>query len=214
MLPPITRLTQILLWVLTAGLALTLLAPDIMVRWFALWPLADDTLNSPTSGFLPWQLITYAVVNGSMFNLVFSGLALWMIGSLLEQVWGQARYLNYLLACTLGAGVGQLLFLSFGILGASAPYAYGLSGVIYGLLMAFALLFPNMKIMLLIPPIPVRAQTLVIVLGVLSLVFGYLDPSQSAAHLGALGGPLAGWLLIRYWQGKPPFQRRGPRLVK
>jgi membrane associated rhomboid family serine protease len=212
-MPPLSRLNTILLWVLTGGLLLTFVGGDAVVRFFALWPFGGDDFQRAGT-FLPWQLVTYVFVNGSLFNLLFAGLALWMIGGLLEQVWGQARYLNYLLACALGAGVGQLAVMSFGLFGAGAAVATGPAGVVYGLLLGLAVVFPNMRVMLLIPPIPVRAQTMVIVLGVILLVLGYLDPSQRGLVLGTLGGPLAGWLMIRYWQGKPPFNRRGPRLVR
>lgn len=218
-MPPLSRLNTILLWVLTGGLLLTFVGGDAVVRFFALWPFGGDDFQ-PGGTFLPWQLLTYVFVNQgeelgtSMFNLLFVGLALWTIGGLLEQVWGQTRYLNYLLACALGAGLGQLAVMSFGLFGAGPGVATGPAGVVYGLLLGLAVVFPNMRVMLLIPPIPVRAQTLVIVLGAILLVFGYFDPSQRGLVLGTLGGPLAGWLMIRYWQGKPPFTRRGPRLVR
>jgi membrane associated rhomboid family serine protease len=84
----------------------------------------------------------------------------------------------------------------------------GASGGIYGLLMAYAMLFPRERVMLLIPPIPMSARTLVIVFGALSLLMGVTGTAGGIAHFAHLGGMLFGWLLIRYWRGQSPFTRK------
>ena len=86
----------------------------------------------------------------------------------------------------------------------------GASGGIYGLLLAYGMLFPRERVMLLIPPIPMSARTLVIVFGAIELVMGVTGTAAGIAHFAHLGGMLFGWLLIRYWGGQPPFARRKP----
>jgi membrane associated rhomboid family serine protease len=73
------------------------------------------------------------------------------------------------------------------------------------------MLFPNQRVMLLIPPIPMKARTLVIVYGAVELFLGASGFQPGVAHFAHLGGMLFGWLLIRYWRGQPPFGRGGPR---
>jgi membrane associated rhomboid family serine protease len=86
----------------------------------------------------------------------------------------------------------------------------GASGALFGLLLAFGMLFPNRQIMLLIPPIPMKARTLVIVYGAIELLLGFSGWQPGVAHFAHLGGMLFGWLLIRYWRGQPPFGKSGP----
>ncbi|HTL14893.1 MAG TPA: rhomboid family intramembrane serine protease, partial [Thermomonas sp.] len=94
----------------------------------------------------------------------------------------------------------------------------GASGGVFGLLLAYGMLFPNQRVMLLIPPIPMRARTLVIVYGLFELMLGFTGLQPGVAHFAHLGGMLFGWLLIRYWRGQPPFgggRRRPPvRIVR
>lgn len=89
----------------------------------------------------------------------------------------------------------------------------GASGGVFGLLLAYGMLFPNQRVMLLIPPVPMRARTLVIVYGVISLVLGITGTQSGVAHFAHLGGMLFGWLLIRHWRGQPPFGGRHVRRV-
>ncbi|MDR3328550.1 MAG: rhomboid family intramembrane serine protease [Prevotellaceae bacterium] len=81
----------------------------------------------------------------------------------------------------------------------------GASGAIYGVLLAFGMLFPNAQLMLLIPPIPIKAKYLVVGYGVLELALGLSNPGSSVAHFAHLGGMLFGFLLIRYWQKKSQY---------
>src|SRR5690606_40331731 len=112
--------------------------------WMALWPL-----ESPY--FLPWQFLSYAFMHGSIGHLFFNMLGLWMFGSELERVWGNRRYLQFLGACVLTAAVAQLLMCQMG--GWTSP-TVGASGGLFGLLLAFGMLFPNRIIMPLFPPSP------------------------------------------------------------
>ena len=84
----------------------------------------------------------------------------------------------------------------------------GASGGVFGLLLAYRMLFPNQRVMLLFPPIPMKARTLVILYAVAELLFGLNGWQPGVAHFAHLGGMLFGWLLIRYLSGKPPFGRK------
>ena len=83
----------------------------------------------------------------------------------------------------------------------------GASGGVFGLLLAFGMMFPNRTIMPLFPPIPMKAKVVVAVFGALELVFGFLG-GGGIAHFAHLGGMLGGFLMIRYWRGQPPFGGR------
>jgi membrane associated rhomboid family serine protease len=175
----------------------------------ALWPIGID--GDPFSqGFMPWQLLTYAFLHGSFPHIAFNMLTLAMFGSQVEYVWGQKRFLNYYLVCVAGAAVCQLLVGWWTLSqGGEAYPTLGASGGIFGLLLAYGMMFPNQRVMLLFPPIPMKARTLVILYAVAELLFGLNGWQPGVAHFAHLGGMLFGWLLLRYWSGKPPFGR-GP----
>jgi membrane associated rhomboid family serine protease len=127
-----------------------------------------------------------------------------MFGSELERLWGQKRFLQFLLAGVLAAAACQLL-VSF-LLGWMGP-TIGASGGLFALLLAFGMMFPDRTIMPLFPPIPMKARTFVMVFGGIELFSG-LTGSTGVAHFAHLGGMLGGWLMIRYWRGLPPFPGR------
>ena len=114
------------------------------------------------------------------------------------------QYLHFLLASLLAAAVAQLLV---GVITRSPVPTVGASGALYGLLLAFAMMFPNRTVMPLFPPIPMKARTFVVVFGVIELAFGMLG-STGVAHFAHLGGMVGGWLMISYWRGRGPFGRR------
>jgi membrane associated rhomboid family serine protease len=191
-MPPISPLTKALMLTCTAVFCL-----GFFIRleyWFALWPLQSGL-------FLPWQVVTYGFLHGSLTHLAFNMFGLWMFGSELERVWGRTRYWQFLLASLLTAAATQLLITWLS--GSNVP-TVGASGALYGLLLAFGMLFPNRVIVPLIPPIPMKARTFVIVFGALELVLG-LAGSSGVAHFAHLGGMLGGFLMIRYWRGQLPF---------
>jgi membrane associated rhomboid family serine protease len=194
-MPPLPPLTKALMLVCTAIFCVDLLLP--LDRWFALWPLQSGQFGL-------WQPISYAFLHGDMLHLFFNMLGLWMFGSELERLWGQRRYWQFLLASLLAAAAVQLLFTW--AIGSRVP-TVGASGALYGLLLAFGMLFPNRTIMPLFPPIPMKARTFVIVFGVLELVLG-VTGGGGIAHFAHLGGMLGGFLMIRYWRGQAPFAGR------
>ena len=157
--------------------------------WLALWPLGD--------GFMPWQMLTYAFVHASVQHIFFNMFGLYMFGADVERVWGERRFLAYYLGCAIAAAITQLALASFGI--AYGP-TVGASGAIFGLLLAYARLFPHRMIMPLIPPIPMRAPVFVALYGVLELVLGVSGAQAGVAHFAHLGGLLGGFLLLRFWR--------------
>ena len=211
-LPPITRN---LLWIMVIVFLLQQFLGNALAP-FMLWPLGDYPIGIgsdglPASiGFQPWQLLSYGFMHGGFGHLFFNCIALFQFGSRLEDLWGPKKYLTFFLVCVVGAGLCQVLFMAF--LPQSAGPTIGASGGVYGLLLAYGLTFPRERVMLLIPPIPMSARTLVIVFGALSVVMGVTGTMGGVAHFAHLGGMLFGWFLIRYWAGKPPFQkkRKGP----
>lgn len=216
-IPPVTKgllIANGVMFLLQLGTG-SLLAP------LMLWPLGagDEALRY---GFMPWQLLTYAFLHdtGNWAHLLFNMLTLAMFGSQVEYVWGAKRFLNYYLVCVAGAALCQLLVGWWTVSQGGQPYpTLGASGGIFGLLLAYGLLFPNQRVMLLFPPIPMKARTLVIMYAVVELLLGLNGWQPGVAHFAHLGGMLFGWLLMRYWSGKPPFGRkkkRGPgmRIVR
>lgn len=194
-MPPIPPATKALLLVCTAIFCLQFFMP--LAMWFALWPLA-----SPRFGV--WQVLSYGFLHSDMLHLFFNMLGLWMFGSELERLWGQKRYLQFLLAGILAAAAAQLVITS--LTGSRVP-TVGASGALFALLLAYGMLFPNRTIMPLFPPIPMKARTFVMVFGGLELILG-LSGASGVAHFAHLGGMLGGWLMIRFWRGQPPFGRR------
>jgi membrane associated rhomboid family serine protease len=216
-LPPVTKALLIANGVV---FVLQLLVGNPAFAAFMLWPLGDSGMDpfSQAPQFLPWQLLTYAFLHGSFAHVGFNMLALLMFGAPLEYTWGNRRFLTFYFTCVAGAGLCQLAVASWTVFEGGPVYpTIGASGGVFGLLLAYGMLFPNQRLMLLIPPIPMKARTLVIVYGAIELLLGFTGWQPGVAHFAHLGGMLFGWLLIRYWRGQPPFGRggpRGPRIVR
>jgi len=195
-MPPLPPITQALL-LLNVGLyCLDYITGRMLTQWFALFPLGH--------GFLPWQVVSYAFLHGTVWHLFFNMLGLWMFGAELERLWGPKRFLQFYFASVLTAAATQLLFAALS--GARYP-TVGASGGLFGLLLAFGMMFPNRIIMPLFPPIPMKAKVFVAVFGGLEVLLAYLNTNDGVAHLAHLGGMLGGFLMIRYWQGRSPFGR-------
>lgn len=179
---------------------------------FMLWPIGSAAGDPyATTEFLPWQVLTYSFMHGNFPHLLFNMLALLIFGAQLEHTWGERRFLTYYVVCVVGAALCQLAVGAWVTSQGNPAYpTIGASGGVFGLLLAYGMLFPNQRVMLLIPPIPMKARTLVIVYGVIELLLGFSGLQPGVAHFAHLGGMLFGWLLIRYWRGQPPFGRRPP----
>ncbi len=194
-LPPITRA---LLLICTALFCAQMLFGDWIEVWFALWPLGSGH-------FLPWQVLSYAFLHGDVGHLFFNMLGLWMFGAEIETIFGRKRYIQYLAASALSGALIQLLISP---LWGAASATIGASGALFGLLLAFGMLFPDRIIMPLFPPIPMKAKYFVLVFGAIELFFGMTSMRGGVAHFAHLGGMLGGWLMLRYWRGLPPFPPR------
>jgi membrane associated rhomboid family serine protease len=166
-----------------------------LVQWFALWPGRD---------FEPWQLVTYSFLHGGIGHIFFNMLGLYMFGADVERLFGTRFYLAYYFASVVVAGVTHMVIT--GLMGADATPMVGASGGVYGLLLAFGWYFPQRRVVLLFPPIPMAARTFVIVFGVLELFFGVTGTQAGVAHFAHLGGMLGGWLMIEYRRRR--FTRR------
>ena len=131
----------------TAVLCINFLVP--LGLWLALWPLGSGN-------FGPWQLVTYAFLHGDVLHLFFNMLGLWMFGGELERLWGVRRFVQFYFASVLTAAAAQLVVTA--LMGSAFP-TVGASGGLFGLLLAFGMMFPNRIIMPLFPPIPMKART-------------------------------------------------------
>ena len=197
-MPPMPPVTQALLLINVAVFLIDqFFLRGLLSQWFALWPLGER--------FMPWQMATYAFLHGSLGHLFFNMLGLWMFGAELERVWGPKRFMQFFAASVLAAAGMQLLVNL--LLGSPYP-TVGASGGLFGLLLAFGMMFPNRVIMPLFPPIPMKAKTFVMVFGGLELLLGVTRTQSGVAHFAHLGGMLGGYLMIRYWRGQSPFGRR------
>lgn len=170
-----------------------------LIRWFALWPAG-------TPPFEVWQLVSYAFLHGGIVHLLFNMYALWLFGTSIVQVWGRDRFLTYYFVCVIGAALVQLLAAAPGVPEGQIYPTIGASGGVFGILLAFGMMFPNQTIVLLIPPIPIKAKWFVIGYGALELYLGVSGPRSGVAHFAHLGGMAFGFLLIQYWRGKLPVK--------
>lgn len=166
---------------------------------FALWPPGSPRYHH-------WQLLSYAFLHGSVAHIGLNMLALWMFGSELERLWGGRRLLLTYLISVLVAALTQIVVSGY-LFGYGGPMI-GASGGVFGLLLAYALYFPHRRIVLLIPPIPIRARTFVILYAALELFLGVTQTQAGVAHFAHLGGLFGGWLGVQYFRGRGLFGRR------
>jgi len=231
MLPGATRnllIINVLVWL--TYLVLLRSGTDLG-RWLALYYPASHNFNS-------WQLVSYMFMHGSWAHIIFNMLGLYMLGSVLNHVWGTKRFLIFYFVTGIGAALIHILvtFIRIQIVQADMSpemiqmvYAegtsvlnrgmnytneamgslnllinrptVGASGAIFGILIAFAILFPNEPLYIMFIPVPIKAKYLVIVISLASLFFGFANfPGDRIAHFAHLGGMLFGLLMILYWR--------------
>jgi len=177
-----------------------------LVYWLALWPqgLLGDGLNAGGPQFWPWQLLTYGFLHAGVLHIVLNMYALWLFGSRLEYLWGGRRFAAYYLACVVGAALVQLVVSEINLAQGGVAYpVLGASGGVFGILLAFGLTFPETRLMLLIPPIPIKAKWFVLIYGVIELVAGVTGTLEGIAHFAHLGGMLTGLILLYRWRLGP-----------
>ena len=168
-----------------------------MEPYFALWPL------QPIDGevyFRIWQLVTYSFLHSpeNISHLLFNMLGLWMFGAEVERYLGPGRLLACYFASVVSAALSQL-FVPV-LLGAAPSPTIGASGGVFGLLLAYAFLFPTRKVVPLIPPIPMPAWLFAAIYAALELVLGVTGTEAGVAHFAHLGGMVGSILVIAQWR--------------
>ena len=198
--PPVVKNLIIINALVYMATALIQPAHNAIMEYCALW------LGAPL--FHTYQFVTYMFVHANFEHIFFNMFALWMFGRTLEYELGSKRFLTYYMVCGVGAGVLQLLvgwleyrYGNVGMMALMVP-TVGASGAVFGLLLAFGVMHPNAVIMLLIPPIPMKAKWFVVVYGVIELFFGISGRMDGVAHFAHVGGMLWGFLLLYYWKHK------------
>ena len=195
-MPPAT------LTLLAANVAVFLLqnqaGPDVILR-FALWPP-----GVPGAPFEAWQMVTYGFLHGGLTHLFFNMLSLYMFGPDIERLFGTRFFTLYYFGCVVSAAIVHLSVNAW--MGAAPVPMVGASGAMFGVLLAFGWYFPQRRVMLIFPPIPMPARVFVAVYGVLELVLGVTGTASGVAHFAHLGGMLGGWLMIQYRRGGFPFR--------
>ncbi len=203
---------------------------------FVLQQLTGGAISSYSLGlhfflapdFRIWQLFTYMFLHQNLQHIFFNMFSLWMFGRIVEQAMGSRRFFTYFVVCGIGAGICQEVWqLGQYMVEGLYNYAYitdgvtrlpteeflnlwttiGASGACYGVLLAFGMAYPNERIMLLIPPIPMKAKYFVAGYALIEL-FSSFSTNSNVAHFAHLGGMLFGFLLIRYWRRHPQRVQR------
>jgi len=179
-------------------------------QYFALWPLGTDVTGATASGqvihvgFHFWQVVTYGFLHGGFLHIGLNMYALFLFGGPIEHTFGTRNFLIYYFVCMVVAALAQLAVVHF-FTGGIYP-TIGASGAIFGLLLAFGMMYPHERLMLIFPPIDMPAWVFVTGYGALELIQGVLGTQAGIAHFAHLGGMLGGFLLIQYWRGKFPIK--------
>lgn len=177
------------------------------------------------SNFSFYQLVTYMFMHGGISHLFFNMFALWMFGCVVERVWGTKKFLIYYFVCGIGAGLMQeaAQFVNYSL--EYAQYSHviinemrtpmdvvlnswttvGASGAIYGILLAFGMIFPEERIFIFPLPIPIKAKWFVLFYVAIELFSAFSSQGDGVAHVAHLGGMLFGYILIRYWNRHPYY---------
>ena len=184
-----------------------ILWPNLLV-YFELFYPGNNGLPAPYH-FEPYQLVTYMFGHGGFWHIAFNMFALWMFGSQVEMIWGGKKFFLFYMACGLGAAGFNFLVNYLKLQGNEASITQvmvpmlGASGAIFGILAAFGMMFPNQLLLLLFPPIPIKAKYLVIIYGALELFSGLSNnPNDNVAHFAHLGGGLTGLIMLLYWKSR------------
>lgn len=190
---------------------ITIITGNFMYENFALF-----YFESPL--FKPFQLVTHMFMHGGFTHILFNMYTLYIFGCVLERVWGSQKFLFYYFVTGIGAALlhmgvmwlqlqGYIADLNAGDLFARAQIqallstpTVGASGAIYGLLLAYGMLFPDNIMQLIFPPVALKAKWFVIIFGALELLLGLSGRGGNVAHFAHLGGMIFGFFLILYWK--------------
>lgn len=208
--PPVTKniiLINFFVYIFTE------LRPEFMYEYFSLF--------YPSSQYFHWwQPVTHMFMHGGFWHIFFNMYTLFLFGAVLERMWGPKKFLLFYFVTGLGAaglhiGVQALQVahlqaqLAAGVSSAATALGrlysiptVGASGAIYGLLVGYAMLFPDSRLTLLFPPVTLSAKWMVIIFICIELTTGVFGRMTDIAHFAHLGGALFGWLMILYWKKK------------
>lgn len=174
-----------------------------------------------------YQLVTYMFMHGGVTHLFFNMFALWMFGCVIEQTWGSRRFLWYILACGVGAGLFQeaAQFVQYAVEGLAAfnmvnvggmiiPTSeylnmwvtVGFSGAVYGILFGFGMTYPEERIFIFPLPVPIKGKWFVMLYAAIELFSALSTSSDGVAHIAHLGGMAVGYIIIRHWRQQ--YERR------
>ncbi|HEY7211616.1 MAG TPA: rhomboid family intramembrane serine protease [Bryobacteraceae bacterium] len=196
---PSNRLPTGVKWLLISTTGISVLSiilqaskPDLAL--FRAFPLVPAAV---VRGFAVWQLVTYLFLHGGLFHILWNMLALWMFGAELERTWGTARFVRFYFSCGILAGIA-VIFAAYLFGGVNVPVV-GSSGAVFGLLVAYGVLFPN-QTMLFGFLIPLKTKYFVMIIGAVVLIESYLSVTarQGASEaVACVGGLIAGYLILR-----------------
>lgn len=190
---------------------MTMLNEDFMYKTFSLF--------YPTSPFFHWwQPVTHMFMHGGFWHLFFNMYTLYIFGSVLERVWGTRKFLVFYFVTGLGAAlihtgvewIQMQSWLGQAAEGSAAALSsihalkmtptVGASGAIYGVLMGYAMLYPDSVLTLIFPPVSMKAKWFVLIFAAIELLTGVTGTGGGIAHFAHLGGLIFGYLLILYWK--------------
>lgn len=185
----------------------------LLLAYGALWPIGPAHFAGYTEGGTPlvvsfhfWQVITYAFLHGGWGHIFFNMFALWVFGGPIEELLGAKRYTFYYCFCAVTAAVAHLLVAQYFTHGFYPTI--GASGAVFGLLVAFGLVYPHVKMFMIFLPIPMPAWVFVAGYILLELFFGVSGYESGVAHFAHLGGAVGGFILLQYWRGRLPIRPR------
>ncbi len=207
-LSSIPKVTKNLIIINVIVFIATLINEDFMIGAFGLF--------YPSSQFFHWwQVITHMFMHGGFWHIFFNMYTLFIFGVVVERIIGSKKFLAFYFICGLGAAGLQIFtqyiemqaFLNAGTQSALESIAalkmtptVGASGAIYGVLIGYAMLFPDSKMTLLFPPVTLSAKWMVVIFAGIELFTGIVGWVDGVAHFAHLGGMLIGWLMIRWWR--------------
>jgi len=177
-----------------------------LLNYMALYPPGSGEMGvsyfgsrGDIPGFWPWQIVTYSFLHSpaTFGHILFNMFGLWMFGVQIENRWGSQRFAIFYFACVIGAAILHLFMVD-----APVP-TVGASGGVFGVLVAFGVLFPNQPIYLYFL-FPIKAKWLVAGLMALELFYGFSGGQTGVANFAHLGGAFIGFMLTQYWRGKLP----------
>lgn len=184
--------------ILTYFVSHNLVSEAVFYTWFVAYhPMSDM--------FQPLQMLTYMFSHSNLQHLFFNMFALYVFAPRIEYAWGEKQFLSYFLLSGFGAllvhyAVATYQFYQNGDVMALEVPILGASGAVFGILVAFAYLYPNLELSFMFIPVPIRAKYFVLIYAAIELFSGLSSTQTGVAHFAHLGGAVSGFLLIQYWR--------------